>query len=92
MVYVDPNEVMEFTTDNEYWIDRVLADAKKHPDEIRVLLTPEENKGSIKVLIPYKYMGVRPDQIIYEEVTYPNEEEIVYGRTVEDPGQIPRLL
>ena len=63
MVYVDPNEVMEFSTDNEYWIKRVLADAEKHHDEITVLLRPEENNGSIKVLIPNKYMDIRPEQI-----------------------------
>ena len=63
MVYVDPNEIMEFSTDNEYWINRVLADAEKHPDKITVLLRPEENNGSIKALIPNKYMDIRPEQI-----------------------------
>lgn len=63
MVYVDPNEVVNFSTDNEYWIQRILEDAEKYPDEITILLRPEENGGSIKALIPNKYLGVRPEQI-----------------------------
>ena len=65
-VYVDPEETFEMSTDNEYWIGRILEDAQKHPDEIEVLLMPEANNGSIKVRIPYKYMDIRPEQIRFD--------------------------
>lgn len=65
MVWTDPNEVMIFTTDNEYWINRIIADAAKHPDEIKIMLMPSENNGSIKVKIPNKYLDVRPEQIVF---------------------------
>lgn len=63
MTYVDMNTPFEFTTDNQYWIDRVIADAKLHPDEIKILAMPSENDGSIRVMIPTKYMEIRPEQI-----------------------------
>jgi len=62
-VYVDPDEPFVMSTDNEYWINRIIEDAKKHPDEITILSMPEQNNGSIKVSIPYKYMDIRPEQI-----------------------------
>lgn len=62
-VYVDPEESFEFTTDNEYWINRIIADAKKHPDEIQILLMPEENGGCIKAIMKQKFMEIRPDQL-----------------------------
>ncbi len=67
MVYIDPNEVMEFSTDSEYWINRIIEDAARHPDEIEILLLPEENNGSIKARFPNKYMDIRPDQFIMLE-------------------------
>ena len=62
-VYVDPDEPFEMSTDNAYWIKRIKEDAEKHPDEIKILMLPEQNNGSIKVMIPYKYMDIRPEQI-----------------------------
>ena len=63
MVCVDPEETFVFQTDNKYWIDRVIADAKKYPDEIKVLLLPEQNNGSIKAIMKHKFMDIRPEQI-----------------------------
>lgn len=63
IVYTDPNETMVFTTDNEYWIKRIITDAEKHPDEITIISLPEQNDGSIKARLPFKYLEIRPDQI-----------------------------
>ena len=63
MVYVDPEEPFEFTTDNEYWINRVIEDARKFPDEIKILLMPEQNNGAIKAIMKQKIMDIRPEQI-----------------------------
>ena len=64
MVYIDQNDTVEFSTDNEYWIKRILADAEEHPEEIEIILLPAENNGSIKARIPNKYLDIRPEQII----------------------------
>ena len=63
MVYTDPEEQFEFTTDNEYWINRVVEDARRYPDEIKILLMPEQNGGAIKALMKMKFMEIRPEQI-----------------------------
>ena len=63
MVYTDPDEQFEFSTDNEYWIKRVLEDAEKYPDEIKILMMPEHNNGVIKAIMKMKFMDIRPDQI-----------------------------
>lgn len=62
-VYIDPEEPFEFTTDNEYWINRIVADAAKHPDEIKILLMPDQNNGCIKAIMKQKFMEIRPEQI-----------------------------
>ena len=63
MVYVDPEEQFEFSTDNDYWINRIIEDAKKYPDEIKILLMPEQNNGLIKAIMKQKFMDIRPEQI-----------------------------
>lgn len=63
MVYIDPEEQFTFETDNEYWVNRVLEDAKKYPDEITILLLPEQNNGSIRAIMKQKFMSIRPEQI-----------------------------
>ena len=63
MVYTDPEEQFEFTTDNEYWIKRIIADAEKYPEEMKILLMPEQNNGCIKALVTQKHMDVREEQI-----------------------------
>lgn len=63
MVYVNPDDTFEFTTDNEYWIQRIIADAEKYPDGIQILLLPSENNGSIKARVQQKYLGIRTEQI-----------------------------
>lgn len=72
-VYVDPEAPFEFTTDNEYWIHRVIADAAKYPDEIRIILMPEQNNGCIKAIMKHKFMEIRPEQILM-----PDHSEGVY--------------
>ena len=72
-VYVDPEEPFEFTTDNEYWINRIIADAAKHPDEIKIILMPEQNNGCIKAIMKHKFMEIRPEQI-----QMPDHSEGVY--------------
>ena len=67
MVYIDPEETFVFQTDNEYWINRVIEDAKKHPDEIKVLLMPEQNNGSIKAIMKQKFMDIRPEQMQFQQ-------------------------
>ncbi len=67
MVYVDPEEQFEFTTDNEYWVKRIIEDAKKFPDEITILLMPEQNNGSIKAIMKQKFMDIRPEQIQFRQ-------------------------
>ena len=39
-LYVNPDSVVDFTTDSEYWIYRLITDAEKHPGEIRILEMP----------------------------------------------------
>ena len=63
MVYIDPEEQFVFSTDNEYWIKRVIEDAQKYPDEIKILLLPEQNDGAIKAIMKQKFMDIRPEQI-----------------------------
>ena len=61
--YIDPEASFEFSTDNQYWIDRIIADAKKYPDEITIIAMPAQNRGSIKAMMKYKFMDIRPEQI-----------------------------
>lgn len=63
MVYTNPEEVVDFSTDNEYWINRLIEDAKKHPDEIQIISLPQKDGDVIHVKVPNKYLGVRPEQI-----------------------------
>lgn len=62
-VYVNPDSVVDFTTNSEYWIYRLISDAKEHPDEITILTMPSETDPSIRVLVPNKYLDVREEQI-----------------------------
>lgn len=63
MVYVNQDDPFEFSTDNEYWINRIIEDAKKYPDDIKILKMPQENDGMIKAMMKFKYMDIRPEQI-----------------------------
>lgn len=63
MMYSDPEQQFEFTTDNEYWINRIMEDAEKHPGEIKILSMPYENGGCIKAIMKQKFMDIRPEQV-----------------------------
>ena len=34
---MDPNKKFLFTSDSKYWVDKILAEAKKHPEDIEIL-------------------------------------------------------
>ncbi len=63
MVYFNPEMIVDFSTDNEYWINRLMEDAKKHPDEIQIISLPQKDGDVIHVKVPNKYLDVRSDQI-----------------------------
>lgn len=62
-LYVNPDSVVDFTTDSEYWIYRLITDAEKHPGEIRILEMPSGTCSTIHAIVPNKYLDVREEQI-----------------------------
>ncbi len=68
-VYMNPDNVIDFTTDSEYWIYRLINDAKEHPGEITILSLPSEIDANIHVLVPNKYLDVREEQLQFMEET-----------------------
>lgn len=61
--YIDCEHEFVLSTDSAYWIKRINEDAAKYPDEIKILLTPEQNDGCIKAITKQKFMDIRPEQI-----------------------------
>lgn len=53
------NTIVDLVTDNKYWISRILKDAELNPEEINIVSLPNENFGSIHVLIPSKFLDIR---------------------------------
>lgn len=62
MMCVDQVKLVGITTNSKYWIDHIIAEAEEHPDEVEIILLPEQNDGSIKARLPLKYLE-QHDQI-----------------------------
>ena len=63
-VCVGCGQMFEFTTDSEFWINKIIDRAASAPGDVKILMMPAENGGSIKALVRQEFMDIRPERIV----------------------------
>lgn len=49
-----------FSSDEQKWRTRIEKLAKEYPDEVKIIVYPEDNDGCVNATIPAKWIRVRP--------------------------------
>lgn len=58
--YVSDGTLMSFSSNERRWITKITKLAAKHPDEVRIIATPETNDGCLCVHIPKSWLKISP--------------------------------
>lgn len=69
----DPKRAF-FSSDERKWINRIQRLLEEHPDEMRLIASPEKNDGCIYVELPASWLKVQPPRRI--EMTEEQKEEL----------------
>jgi hypothetical protein len=49
-----------FSSDEQKWINKIRKLLESHPDEMRVIASPETNDGCIYVELPARWLKIQP--------------------------------
>jgi hypothetical protein len=49
-----------FSSDEQRWINKIRKLLEEHPDEMRLIASPETNDGCIYVELPARWLKIKP--------------------------------
>lgn len=70
--YITTDTYATFSTDEAKWIRRITALSKTHPDEVKIIYTPEQNHGTLYAHVPKSWMKISPPR----KVSFTEEQRL----------------
>ncbi len=58
--YLTSEDYATFTTEEPKWIRKITALSQTHPNEVKIICTPEKNHGTLYAHIPKNWLKVSP--------------------------------
>lgn len=58
--YITSEDYATFFTDEVKWIRKLTALSKTHPDEVKIIYTPEQNHGALYAYVPKTWFKLSP--------------------------------
>lgn len=78
-----------FSSDEQRWINKIKKLLEEHPDEMRLLASPETNDGCIYVELPSSWLKIQPKRKSYmtEEQKDALRERLAQARQARSESQ-----
>ena len=68
--HIDGDKAITFSSSETKWINKIIKLHEKHPDEVKIILLPENNYGTIYAEVPQKWLKISPPR----QVNYTDEQ------------------
>ena len=69
--YVGEDATVAFCSSEAKWINRIIKLHGQHPDEVKIVLAPEDNHGMLYAEIPKKWLKIAPPR----QTNYTDEQK-----------------